>query len=171
MNNLFGEPTRKKYNNAEHNLQVKIVNLLRGYPNFYLCYAIPNGGSRDVVTGKKLKDEGATRGVQDLQIVLPDGEVFFVELKTQSGRLSEEQAILQNVYVELGYTYLVWRSVQDCLDWIREHPTSAEYKSLAKKFYQVALKTKKENFYRAKVQISMGVQCSERTPAFIRAKG
>ena len=50
----------------EHRLQVACVRWFRlQHPNV-LIFAIPNGGQRNVVTAKRLKDEGVVAGVADL---------------------------------------------------------------------------------------------------------
>ena len=102
----------------EHDIQVGIVRCLRiaGYEVF----AIPNGGRRDAVTGARLKAEGATAGVADLEILTPDGRAVFVEVKTAKGRQSEEQKAFQERIGKLGFKYLIWRSVDDAVRWIRE---------------------------------------------------
>lgn len=95
----------------EHNIQVGIVQYLRlrGFDVF----AIPNGGRRDAVTGAKLKAEGVTAGVADMIILLPFGNVLFVEVKTAKGRQSPEQKAFQERVESLGFNYVIWRSVED----------------------------------------------------------
>ena len=95
----------------EHDLQVRIVNYLRW--NHFYVFAIPNGGRRDAVTGRKLKDEGVLAGVADLEILLPDGKAVFVELKTPWGVQSDAQKAFENEVKLRGYTYLLWRSAKD----------------------------------------------------------
>ena len=95
----------------EHNIQVGIVQYLR-FRGFEV-FAIPNGGRRDAVTGAKLKAEGVTAGAADLIILLPIGNVLFVEVKTAKGRQSPEQKAFQERVESLGFNYVIWRSVED----------------------------------------------------------
>lgn len=105
----------------EHNIQVAIVRYLR--LRGFEVFAIPNGGRRDAVTGAKLKAEGATAGVADLEILLPIGNALFVEVKTAKGRQSDEQKEFQRRVESLGFNYLIWRSVDDAVKWC-ESPLS-----------------------------------------------
>lgn len=95
----------------EHNIQVGIVQYLR--LRGFEVFAIPNGGRRDAVTGAKLKAEGVSAGVADLIILLPIGNVLFVEVKTAKGRQSPEQKAFQERVEKLGFNYVIWRSVED----------------------------------------------------------
>lgn len=101
----------------EHSLQVFTVNYLRY--NGVFCFAIPNGGRRDIKTGAMLKKEGVLAGVADLAILLPQGEIIFVELKNgKKGVQSESQKMFQEKVQKLGFTYLIWRKTQDCIDFV-----------------------------------------------------
>lgn len=101
----------------EHVLQKQINNLLSLYKIMH--FAVPNGGLRNLKVAKKLKDEGVLAGVSDLIIVL-QGRVVFVELKTKTGVQSVSQKVFQKNVEALGHTYLIWRSFEDCLDFIKK---------------------------------------------------
>ena len=101
----------------EHDIQVDIINYLR--LNRIFCFSVPNGGLRNIKTAAFLKKEGATAGVSDL-IVLLKGECVFVEIKTKTGRQSEEQKNFQNAVELLGFSYYVWRSLDDAIKFVRE---------------------------------------------------
>lgn len=107
----------KKIGHPEHNIQVDIVNYLRLQRVF--CFAVPNGGLRNLITAAFLKKEGATAGVSDLIILLPK-ECIFVEVKTKTGRQSEEQKNFQRAVELLGFKYYVWRSLDDAINFVRE---------------------------------------------------
>ena len=95
----------------DHNIQGAIVQYLR--LRGFEVFAIPNGGRRDAVTGAKLKAEGVSAGAADLIILLPIGNVLFVEVKTAKGRQSPEQKAFQERVESLGFNYVIWRSVED----------------------------------------------------------
>ena len=54
-------------------------------------FSVPNEGARSVVMASLLKQAGLTPGWPDLGIPLDNGRVYWLELKTKSGRLSEKQ--------------------------------------------------------------------------------
>lgn len=49
------------------------------FPND-LIFAIPNGGSRNVIEAKNLKSESVLSGVADLQVIT-NNKSFFIEMK------------------------------------------------------------------------------------------
>jgi hypothetical protein len=102
----------------EHNLQVATVQLLRA--NKIFCFAVPNGGRRDAITGANLKKEGVLAGVSDL-IILKHNKVFFVEMKDgKNGRQSQEQKYFEQVVTSYGFKYLIWRTPEDVMKFIKE---------------------------------------------------
>jgi hypothetical protein len=62
---------------------------LRGAPDVYAFHPA-NGGYRSKVTASILKACGVRAGVPDI-VAVKDGKTFALELKTDSGRLSEAQ--------------------------------------------------------------------------------
>ena len=101
----------------EHSLQVFTVNYLRYHKIF--CFAIPNGGRRDIKTGAMLKKEGVLAGVADLVILLPKARIIFVELKNgNKGVQSQSQKDFQRIVEGLGFSYLIWRTTQDCMNFV-----------------------------------------------------
>lgn len=121
----------KKHASVEHDLQVSIINLLRAYNIFAL--AIPNGGRRDAVTGARLKKEGVVAGAADLVLILDDGETVWVELKTPKGRQSDNQKEFQAKLQNLSHTYLIWRSIDDCNEFVQGYRKIRE--DLCKRFF------------------------------------
>ena len=99
----------------ESKIQSAIVKLLR-YEG-YLVAAIPNGGERSKATGAILKREGVLAGHSDLNIYTGE-TVIFVEVKTPKGTQSENQIKFEETVKKMGYQYLIWRSIDDCIDWI-----------------------------------------------------
>lgn len=101
----------------EHYLQCNIVKLLR--MKGILVFSIPNGSLRHLYVAKQLKAEGVLAGCSDLIIVLQN-KVVFVELKTNKGKQQESQKIFQKRVEELGHQYLIWRSLDDAIEFINK---------------------------------------------------
>lgn len=110
----------------EHDTQKAIVRLLR----IAGCTII---GS-DVMDGLKFftdadrrryafinhhKEMGYTKGQPDLIFVFKN-RVYFAEMKTATGKQSPEQKEFQKQLEAAGQVYLVWRSVDDCVDFIKQ---------------------------------------------------
>ncbi|MCP3683803.1 MAG: hypothetical protein GY861_14050 [bacterium] len=64
------------------------------------------------------KKIGYEKGQPDIIIVLQDNLVA-VEVKTETGRLSKEQKDIENKLTSLNNTYLVWRSLDDAIEWCK----------------------------------------------------
>lgn len=72
----------------------------------YLLFAIPNGGKRDVISAKLLKDEGVRAGVPDLFLAVPKGKYhgLFIEMKkVKGGVVSESQKEMGALLFGQGY--------------------------------------------------------------------
>ncbi len=103
---------RRKPRHIESSIQTACVSWFRlQYPN-YLCFSIPNGGSRNRIEAAHLKREGAMAGVSDLIVITPNA-VLFVEMKTAKGKQSEYQKEFEKRVTTLGFEYKVCRSLQD----------------------------------------------------------
>lgn len=123
---LASEPSiRKRPTDEEHRLQCDCVTwfnlmfpLLRG-----LLFAVPNGGRRDAVTGKRLKAEGVIAGVSDL-ILLKQNKDFgalLIEMKTATGKQSDAQREWRDKVTMQGYKYTVCRSLDEFIKTIVDY--------------------------------------------------
>jgi hypothetical protein len=77
--------------------------------------AIPNGGFRHRRVAMKLKDEGVKRGTPDLVVALPEGKVGWLEMKTDIGRLEQEQKDFRDKVILLGHLWGMARSVHEAM--------------------------------------------------------
>lgn len=75
-------------------------------------FAVPNGGLRSKHEAMKLKATGTVAGVSDLIILLPSKPIF-VEVKTDVGRQSEEQKNFEKIVNNLGFDYILVRSLEE----------------------------------------------------------
>ena len=110
----------------EHNLQKQIVQMLRFNGILTIDTDVMSGLQflpRDVQKRYQYvghhKSLGYTSGQPDLVLLLAQGEVVFVEMKAGKGVQSVEQKIFQKAAEKLGHNYLVWRSLDDGLNFIR----------------------------------------------------
>ena len=92
------------------------------WPELALLFHIPNGGTRDAVEGKHLKQQGVKRGVPDLCLPVPSGRYhgLFIELKKDTGRASEAQKWWVERLKAAGYFAQVchgWESAVAVLEW------------------------------------------------------
>ena len=78
---------------------------------------------------KKVKELGgmaykftspAHRGVSDRIVCLPDGQTWFVELKTEGGRLSPLQKHFQSEMARMNQKYACLWSKQHVDEWIKD---------------------------------------------------
>ena len=103
--------------NDEHLIQSCIVQFLR--MNKIMIFSVPNG---TYVPNKRtrimLQESGILSGVSDL-VVVGEGKIIFVEIKTLTGKQSETQKKFQRDVEALGHRYLIWRSLEDADLWMR----------------------------------------------------
>jgi len=83
-----------------------------------------SGKSRQAI----LQGMGVHRGFADL-IVLSGGRVLFLEVKSQTGRLSPAQANFRDVVRDQGFAWALVRSVDDALGALAEHGFTARVKT------------------------------------------
>lgn len=106
---------------TEHRTQVAFCKWLNLRRIFH--FAIPNGGARNAITGKRLKDEGVTPGVPDLFI---PAYKLFIEMKTEKGRLSVAQTMCQLELMGLGYHVVTCHSLDEAMAAINARRTKGE---------------------------------------------
>ena len=83
--------------------------------DYRLLIAVPNGGARDPVTGRKLKDEGVRAGVPDLLLAVPCSGYrgLFVEMKAVDGNVRPHQADYHFILRAQGYGVKVARGFDE----------------------------------------------------------
>ena len=97
----------------ESTLQTSCVKWFRyQYPHLVI-YAVPNGGSRNVREAQRLKDEGVLAGVADLNVLLPNGKIIYIEMKIKGNKQTPNQKAFQQKAEALGYKYYVCYSFDE----------------------------------------------------------
>lgn len=113
----------KKPTHSESKLQQECVKKFRQHykPPQYFIFAIPNGGKRGggkTVNGVPLeavimKREGVTAGVSDLFVFSPfnnSSKGLFLECKFDDGKQTDNQKQFENICLQSGYNYAVFKS-------------------------------------------------------------
>ena len=86
------------------------------------CHALRlNAGLTILGSGKAARAiRGVEPGTPDVLVMLRNGRVLWIELKTSTGKLSDAQTAWHARARSMGHDVLVARSVQDAVDAVRE---------------------------------------------------
>ena len=87
-----------------------------------LLFAIPNGGQRNIITAKRMKDEGVRSGIPDLFLAVPRGNFhgLFIEMKKpQGGVVSENQKACMEMLSNNNYCVAVCHGFIDAQEAIK----------------------------------------------------
>jgi hypothetical protein len=110
-NNGRSYPAKRQ--RIEDKLQIDVVNYLRLVldPKRYKVAAVRNEGKRSEREGALAKAMGLTPGMPDLVIIGPLCAAYWIELKSNSGKLSAWQDAMRMWMIGNGVPYAVCRSV------------------------------------------------------------
>lgn len=89
-----------------------------GWP--LVWWHVPNEGNRGKAERGRMHRAGLRHGVPDVEICLPGGVTWRVELKTATGRVSPEQGQLLADLTRLGHRVEVVRSVAELVPLLQE---------------------------------------------------
>ena len=105
---------------AEADFQIGVVRFLRMAGHY--VFAVPNGGSRNVIEAANLKAQGVMAGVSDLILLLPK-KVYFIELKNPNGkgRQSPAQREFEDNVRAYGNEYLLWDNWAQVEQFVNAH--------------------------------------------------
>jgi len=84
-----------------------------------LFFSVPND-AKDVKEMMRKKATGLRAGVSDCIMVLPN-KVVFCEFKTPTGRQSPEQKAFELSVKNLGFDYLLFRSLEQFQEWCEDN--------------------------------------------------
>ena len=106
-------------------LEVGFVRGLDPVPELEVLYHIVNEGKRSLAEGAKLKREGLRKGIPDLALPVPSacGNYcgLYIEMKTESGIVSEDQKKVIGNLRKYGNRVVVCRTAKKALHVIMEH--------------------------------------------------
>jgi hypothetical protein len=100
---------------SENDIQRDIVTFLTAVlpPKEARVFAIPNASRRTITSRAGNGVPGLTPGVPDLQIIAKGGRAYFLEVKSDVGRLSPVQSAFKAWCVAADVPHAVARSVDD----------------------------------------------------------
>lgn len=112
--------------NKEHRMQCSCVRWFNySFPKLRgKLFAVANGGKRDAITGKQLKDEGVVAGVSDLILLVKNKRYcgLLIEMKTPTGRQSTSQKQWQELITNTDdYKYIIVRSFDEFMNEINDY--------------------------------------------------
>ena len=95
------------------------------YPELKLMFHIPNGGRRDTIEAHRLKRQGTKAGLPDicLPVARSDCHGLYIELKSEKGRLSDNQKTWLTELEMQGYETAVCYSYESARDKILSYLT------------------------------------------------
>jgi len=115
----------KKETPSEHQLQKSCVEWFGlQYPKLQRnLMAIPNGAKRDPRSGRWYKEEGMRAGAPDLILLVPskDYHTLCIEMKTEKGRLSASQVLMEVELSNHNNKYVVCRCLDDFMNEINNY--------------------------------------------------
>lgn len=124
----------KKLFPTEQQIQIAVMDWIRLQKfNFHLikkrlslidyAWHTPNGGSRNIIEAKRLKDAGVLAGVPDITIAVPSRHFhgFYMELKSSKGKLTPAQIKFAHNMKAVGNYYCVAYSVNEAIEFIKAY--------------------------------------------------
>ena len=110
-------------NKEEERLQINCVNWFTYQYSQYraLFFAIPNGGSRNIIEAANLKKQGVRAGISDMILLVPgvDSQFLCLEFKTTIGKQSKEQKEFENNISKYSTgEYILIRSFEEFKNYI-----------------------------------------------------
>lgn len=97
------------------------------WPELALLFHIPNGGTRDKIEARHLKQQGVKRGVPDLCLPVSRGRyhALYIEMKTETGRATTDQIEWGERLLAQGNMWEIchgWESAVRVLEWYLSLP-------------------------------------------------
>lgn len=111
---------------TEHQIQAQIIQYFNAnYPNHRKCLFHVQQKASNALEGARFKTLGVTAGVSDLILLAPN-QVYFIELKDQTGKQSDHQKAFQQQATSLNHIYRIIRSLEEFKALLNTIPTYAK---------------------------------------------
>jgi hypothetical protein len=106
---------------SEHQLQRLVLDYLdlNAADDVY-AFAVPNAGLRSARMGARMKAEGLRAGAADICIMLPNGKVAWLEMKSHKGRQSIKQKGFEAHCKRLDHPYTVANTFHDAVTFLEK---------------------------------------------------
>lgn len=93
------------------------------YPALKMLFAVPNGGSRHKLEAANLKKQGVKSGVPDVCLPVPSREYhgLYIEMKSEKGKVSDNQDWWIGKLREYGYKVEVCYSTESAINAIKQY--------------------------------------------------
>jgi hypothetical protein len=94
-----------------------VIHKTLGIADERVLFAVPNAGKRSPRAGHRMKAEGLRAGIPDLVLAVPTNSHhgLFIEMKTDTGRPSEDQLSVIQAFRSLGYECVIARGRNDAI--------------------------------------------------------
>ena len=125
---------------SEDDLQKHVIKWLEiVLPQPHLIHHSPNEGRHHVNYRHKQKLMGVVPGFPDIMIMLPDTMPLFIELKQPKNYPTEQQRIVGEQLINMGYDYAVCRSITEVKAFLtaERHNIDLQIKGQARVMLQV----------------------------------
>ena len=103
----------KKRRREEAKLQKRVLEALAMMYPEGIPFHVPNGGYRNPIEGKHLKEMGVLAGIPDLPVWRPFGQIGIIEVKYEDGPYTDSQKKLFPRIEALGHTIYTVRFIED----------------------------------------------------------
>jgi len=125
LDNQFylGSKPKRKNKSPEHDIQVRLIDLLKSIEPKPLYSATVGGVRLAMHTAKKMKQAGYSKGIPDLLIFEPKGMYvgLAIEVKTLKGRPSPEQRAWIRDLNSRGWRAEICKGYESCASLIKEY--------------------------------------------------
>lgn len=110
---------------TEAQIQTEIVEYLSRQGIF--CHSVPNeGAGKNKLRTMRMITMGMKPGTADLVVWFPWGEIGYLEVKTETGKLSDKQRRFEKRCEEHGVFYAVVKSVEDVREIMESHESGED---------------------------------------------
>ena len=104
----------------EFTIQKTFIEWARKQDFIKLCFAVPNGFKSNGLNANVMKREGLLPGVPDVFCLLENNKWAIIEFKTETGKVSEQQAQIIKILQDNGQAVKVCRGTREAVLFVKE---------------------------------------------------